>query len=337
MSRQKAPYDEQIAVIGSGSWATALVKILMEKRVQVRWWLHRKEDVAYIKKYKHNPRYLQDVSIKTEKVKAYSDINRALRKAHRVVLAVPAAYIAPALERIQAEHLKDKTIISGTKGMIPDSDLLVTDYISQQFGLSNEQFVVIAGPCHAEEVAMERLSYLTLAGEDEQRAKATAELMECRYIKASYHNDLYGAEYCAVMKNIMAVASGICHGQNHGDNFQAVLVANGFREMKRFIDAAFPRHRQLIDTAYLGDLMVTAYSQFSRNRTFGNMIGRGYSVNSAQVEMNMVAEGYYAVKSIQQLNKKLNISLPIIDTVYSILYEEAPVQQAIEGLKDKLN
>jgi glycerol-3-phosphate dehydrogenase (NAD(P)+) len=325
-----------VAVIGGGSWATAIVKILSEKEIKIRWWLRNAEDVSYIQTYGHNPHYLSDVQINLRKVKVYADLVKTLNKATYMILAVPAAFVQQALQPLSAVHLEQKIVVSAIKGMIPEQNLLVTDWIEQQYGVLPENICVIAGPCHAEEVALEKQSYLTIASKEEDQAAAFARLMTCRFLQASATDDVYGVEYCAVMKNIIALACGITHGLNYGDNFQAVLVSNAMQEIKRFLDHIYPKHRDLSGSAYLGDLLVTAYSQFSRNRTFGNMIGRGYSVKSAQVEMNMIAEGYYAAKSIHEMNAKQGVFMPITEAVYQILYEKVPPHTAIHHLKEVL-
>ncbi|SFB82946.1 glycerol-3-phosphate dehydrogenase (NAD(P)+) [Flexibacter flexilis DSM 6793] len=327
----------RVAVVGGGSWATAIVKILCEQSVKIRWWLRKPEDVAHISHYHHNPSYLTDVQIDTHKVEAHSDLKYVLSEADFVVLAVPAAFVQSALQGIDSEDLQGKVIVSAIKGMIPERNILVTDYVEQYYNVPPEQLCIIAGPCHAEEVALERQSYLTIAGYQKETAERFAALLNCRYIKATVNTDLYGVEYAAVIKNIVAIACGICHGLNHGDNFQAVLVSNAMQEIKCFLDTRFPLQRDVNSSAYMGDLLVTAYSQFSRNRTFGNMIGRGYSVKSAQVEMNMIAEGYYAVQSLYQVNQKYGAQMPIMEAVYKILYEKKSAQKEIDKLRKQLS
>lgn len=326
-----------VAVIGGGSWATAIVKILSEKNLKVHWWLRRKEDAEHILNYYHNPKYLSDVQINIRKVKPYHSLNKALVRASIIVLAVPAAFIKEILLEIPPELLKNKLIISAIKGMIPQDNLLVTDLLIEQFNISPSNICVIGGPCHAEEVAMEKQSYLTIAASEIKTAERFANIIACRFVKASVSNDLYGVEYAAVMKNIIAMAGGIAHGLNYGDNFFAVLVSNALQEIKRFLDRIYPHERDLNASAYVGDLLVTSYSQFSRNRTFGSMIGRGYSVKSAQVEMNMIAEGYYAVKSIHEINKKYKVNMPICEAVYNILYEKIAPSLELQILKDKIS
>lgn len=325
-----------ITVIGGGSWATAIVKILCEGDVKIKWWMRDAKDVAHIKKHHHNPQYLSSVEIHPSKVKPYQHIKEAMKDTEWVILAVPAAFIADALLALSKEQFENKKVVSAIKGMIPATNQLVTDWVEQTFGLSPKDFCAIAGPCHAEEVALEKQSYLTIASPDIQLATQFAKLMTCRFVKASAITDLQGVEFAAVMKNIVALACGITHGLGGGDNFQAVMVSNAMQEIRRFVYAAAPTDRDMSSSAYLGDLLVTAYSQFSRNRTFGNMIGRGYSVSTAQIEMKMIAEGYYAVKCIYELNKNLGVEMPITHFAYQILYKNKSLQKEFELLKDKL-
>lgn len=325
-----------ITVIGGGSWATAIIRILSENEVKIRWWLRNRKDAEHIRKFHSNPRYLSGVVLHPKRVKPFTRLHEAIKGSEVVILAVPAAFVTEALAELKPEDFAGKTIVSAIKGMIPGENLLVTDWLEKNYGVSQDQFCVIAGPCHAEEVALEKQSYLTIASPDLQRATAFADLMTCRFVSTHPLTDLYGVEYCAVMKNIIALACGICHGSGYGDNFQAVLVSNAMQEIKRFLDVIYPYYRDLMGSAYLGDLLVTSYSQFSRNRTFGSMIGRGYSVTSAQMEMNMVAEGYYAVKSIYEINRQYEVEMPIVNAVYSILYERSSPAIEIEILKNLL-
>jgi glycerol-3-phosphate dehydrogenase (NAD(P)+) len=325
---------KKIAVIGGGSWATALIKILSEKNVKIHWWLRDAQDVEHIRKFHHNPSYLSDIEIHSDKVTATNHLGDVFENADYVILVVPAAFMEDALKTVSAKHFENKIVVSAVKGMIPEKHILVTDLLQQEFGVKPENIAIIAGPCHAEEVALERQSYLTIASTHLETAENFAQLLQCRYIKATPFDDLYGVEYCAVMKNIIALACGIAHGIGYGDNFQAVLVTNALKEIKKFIDTIYPQHRELTDTAYLGDLLVTAYSQFSRNRTFGNMIGRGYTVQSAQMEMKMIAEGYFAVKSIYEINQKYEVEMPISLATYKILYEKNSAKREFEYLKE---
>ena len=333
----KKKIPTQIAVIGGGSWATALVKILSENQVKIKWWIRRKADVDFIRKYNHNPSYLTDVAINPRKVKTYNKMSEALNGVEYIILAIPAAFIPVTLKDLNKKHFEGKKVVSAIKGMIPEENLLVTDWITREFNLPIGQTCVIAGPCHAEEVALEKQSYLTIASPNIDVAKSFANLLNCRFLQANAIADLYGVEYCAVIKNIIAIACGITRGLGFGDNFQAVLVSNAMQEIKIFLDEIYPKeNRDLNNSGYLGDLLVTAYSQFSRNRTFGNMIGKGYSVKSAQMEMNMIAEGYYAVRSIYLIAKQHQIKLPIIDAVYHIVYEKTNPLVEMNTLKGYL-
>jgi glycerol-3-phosphate dehydrogenase (NAD(P)+) len=326
---------EKIAVIGGGSWATALVKILSENRSEVNWWMRQKDDVQHLLEFHRNPRYLSGVIFDMNFVKPSTDLAAVVKAADWVILAVPGAFVQNALEPLPMDAFKNKVLVSAIKGMIPEKNCLVTDYLEEHYKVPASHQCVIAGPCHAEEVALEKQSYLTIGSHNLEQASRFCELLRNRYVKANPLDDIDGIEYCAVMKNIVALACGIAHGLGYGDNFQAVMVSNAMDEIERFLTAVMPVHRALVGSAYLGDLLVTAYSQFSRNRTFGNMIGRGYTVKSAQFEMNMVAEGYYAVNSIYALNKKLQVDMPITTAVYNILYERISPAVEMEILKDK--
>jgi glycerol-3-phosphate dehydrogenase (NAD(P)+) len=327
----------KIAVIGGGSWATALIKILCEQpNVQIRWWLRNHDDIGHIRKFHHNPSYLSDVALSPKKIKVFEKTTEAVKGSDYVILAVPAAFVREALQDLSEKHLKGKRIVSAIKGMIPGENILITDWIAREYNISLSETCVIAGPCHAEEVALEKQSYLSIASTECLTSEDFAKLMTCRYITANPLDDLYGVEYAAVMKNIIALACGITHGLGYGDNFQAVLVSNAMEEIGNFVTALDPRERNMSSSAYLGDLLVTAYSQFSRNRLFGNMIGRGYSVKAAQLEMKMIAEGYFATKSINELNKKYNVNLPITTAVYRILYEDHAPALVMDELKKLL-
>ncbi len=323
-------------MVGGGSWATALIKILSENNVNIKWWLRKESDAEHIKRFGHNPSYLSDVQINTRKVKVCTKIRDAFRDSEYIILAVPAAFVADALAGIKPEHFTGKCVVSAIKGMIPAENQLVTDWISEQYGIIAERMSVIAGPCHAEEVALEKHSYLTIASQDPNCAGEVAALLRCRFVQTTPVDDIYGIEYSAVIKNIIALASGITRGLGYGDNFQAVLVSNAMQEIRRFVDAIHAKHRDLSGSAYLGDLLVTAYSPFSRNRTFGTLIGRGYTIQSAQAEMNMIAEGYYAVKSIYEINRRFNVDMPIVDAVYNILYERVSPTAEMNKLKSVL-
>lgn len=329
--------SKKIAVIGGGSWATAIVKMLCNNMPQVYWWVRNEETVNHIKKFKHNPNYLTSVEFDTSKLIIESDIKSIIKQADVLIMAVPSAFLKTALNGLTAEDFKNKQLFSAIKGIVPEDLLIVGEFFNKKFAVSTENIGVITGPCHAEEVAMEKLSYLTIASQNTEIASYVASQLNCRYIKTTVSDDIYGTEYSAVLKNVFAIANGICHGLGYGDNFQAVLISNAIQEIKRFVDAVHPIDRDIKSSAYLGDLLVTAYSQFSRNRTFGNMIGKGYSVKSAQMEMNMVAEGYYGVKCIYEINKEFNVDMPITTAVYHILYEKISPAIEMKLLTDKLS
>ena len=328
--------ESKIGVIGGGSWATAIVKMLCENVDSVNWWMRNEEAIEHINTYGHNPNYISDAELKKSKLNLSSDINEIVKNSDYLVLAVPSAFLKSTLESLKIP-LNNKIIISAIKGIVPENNTIVGEFIHNQYDVPYENITVITGPCHAEEVALERLSYLTIACSDIDKAEFFANSISGRYIKTTVSDDIYGTEYSAVLKNVIALASGICHGLGYGDNFQAVLVSNAIREIKRFVDEVHPIKRDIKESAYLGDLLVTAYSQFSRNRTFGEMIGRGYSVNSAQLQLKMIAEGYYAVKCIMEINEKLQVEMPITEAVYNVLYDRKSAKKQIKLLTDKLN
>ncbi len=328
---------KQIAVIGGGSWATAIVKMLCNNSDQVHWWIRNAASVEHIKKYKHNPNYLTSVEFDTDKLVLNTDLKEIIAKADILIMAVPSAFLKDALSELTPENFKNKQVFSAIKGIVPEHNLIVGEFFNTEYKVPMENIGVITGPCHAEEVAMEKLSYLTVASQNYDNAVFMASQLKCRYIKTTVSDDIYGTEYSAVLKNVFAIASGICHGLGYGDNFQAVLISNAIQEIKRFVDDVHPIDRDIKSSAYLGDLLVTAYSQFSRNRTFGGMIGKGYSVKSAQLEMNMVAEGYYGVKCVYEINKKYKVDMPITNAVYNILYEKISPAIEMKLLTDQLS
>jgi len=328
---------KEVSVIGGGSWATAIVKMLCNHADMVHWWMRDADKANYINKYFHNPRYLSAVQFEKDKIRVSNDLSEVIKSAETVVIATPSAFLMDVFGDRDNQDLKEKVVVSAVKGIVPEVHQIPARFFHKRFGTPYEQIVMISGPCHAEEVALERLSYLTIACQDEDIAQDFAEQLECRYIKTSVSDDLFGTEISAILKNIYSVASGIYHGLGYGDNFQAVLISNAIQEIERFVDALNPIHRDVKSSAYLGDLMVTAYSQFSRNRTFGSMVGKGYSVMSAQMEMNMTAEGYYAAKSIIKINEKYEVDIPIATAVYRILYEKISPAVEMRILADQLN
>lgn len=327
---------DRTGIIGSGSWATAIAKMLMENVNQMNWFFRRKETIESFKALGNNPRYLQSVEFDTERINFYNDVDEIVEDSDIIVLAVPSAFLPEVLGSLKTD-LSSKYFLSGIKGIVTRENLLVAEYLNKSFNVPFENVGVIAGPCHAEEVALEKLSYLTVASIDETKAANFAKLIRSPYISVSTSDDIWGTEYATVIKNIIAIGAGIAHGLRYGDNFQATLVSNAIQEIKRFVDAVHPIARDIKDSAYLGDLIVTVYSQFSRNRLLGTLIGRGYSVRNAFLDMNMVAEGYYASKSIHEINQKYKVNMPICDAVYNILYNNFQAKKEMIRLAEKLS
>ena len=321
----------KVCVIGGGSWATAIVKMLCENLDEVGWYMRSDYAIEHIKRHGHNPSYLSQATFDSKQLVLFNDINEAVLYANYIVFVVPSAFLQGELNKL-THSLTTKKIFSAIKGIVPESGLIVGEHFHKNFGVSYDNIGVIAGPCHAEEVAMERLSYLTIASQDQEIAVNMASLLAGDYIKTTTSDDIIGTEYAAMLKNIYALAAGIAHTLGYGDNFQAVLMSNAIREMKRFTKQVWGAKRNINNSAYLGDLLVTGYSVFSRNRTFGNMIGKGYTVTSAMMEMKMVAEGYYATESAYKINQKNNAKTPIIDTVYRILYKNKNPKKEFELL-----
>lgn len=329
------PKESKVAVLGSGSWATAVAKILLENVPSVNWFIRSKDTVEQFLQYKHNPGYLRGVEFDTSRIVFYTDINQVVRDSDVLIFIIPSAFLQDGLKNLE-EEISKKFVVSGIKGLISGSGMVVAEYFHTQYNVPYNSFGVIAGPSHAEEVALERLSYLTIACQDEENALKFTKFIGCNYIRTNTSDDIWGTEYTSVIKNIIAVAAGIVHGLMYGDNFQAVLISNAIQEIDRFVNVVHPITRDIKSSAYLGDLLVTAYSQFSRNRTFGTMIGKGYSVRAAQLEMHMIAEGYYAAKSINEINEKYNVDMPICEAVFQILYNNRSPRKEIQKLTEKL-
>ncbi len=328
---------DSLAILGGGSWATALAKIFSSNGISVNWWVRDPEQAKAISEFRRNPRYLSSVEFSASTLRVSTDIQEVISCSDMVLVAIPAAFISDAIKNTDKGIFKKKVLISAVKGVIPGCNLIPGEFFHHEYSVPYDDIAVITGPCHAEEVALEKLSYLTVASENPAHAEKLASMLKNRYIRATVSNDVFGTEYGSVLKNIYAIGSGIFHGLGYGDNFQAVYVTNAIREMERFVDHVRPTHRDVKESAYLGDLLVTAYSQFSRNRTFGMMVGKGYSVKSAQMEMNMIAEGYYAVKSVHEINQKLGCHIPIVESVYRVLYEKMSPAIEMKILTDSLN
>ncbi|VEH64520.1 Glycerol-3-phosphate dehydrogenase [NAD(P)+] [Weeksella virosa] len=326
----------RIGLIGNGSWATAIAKILSKNLSNIRWWVKDDFVKGHLICSKHNPTYLTDVEFNPDQFIISTDINEVVFESDIIFLVVPSIYVEKCLERLNVP-LKDKILVSSIKGIVPNHYLAVNEFLHQKHQVPTENMGVISGPCHAEEVALERLSYLTVAHQDPKMAEMIANCLRCDFIQAKITDDVIGTEYGAILKNIYAIAAGIAHGVGYGDNFQAVLMSNAIREMERLLYTIDWRDRDINDSAYLGDLLVTGYSFFSRNRMFGNMIGKGYTVKSAILEMNMVAEGYYATRGVYEMKDKFEVKCPIISAVYKILYQGKNPKKVMDKLTKKLD
>lgn len=326
-----------VAVIGGGSFGTALTKIFSDNAGHCHLWMHNEQDAAHLERFGHNPKYLSSVGFAKGSITVHTEVNAAVAEADAVVLAVPSAFVKEVLLKLAPGTLDGKLVCSAIKGIIPDEHMIVGEYLREVMGVEEERIAVITGPCHAEEIALERLSFLTVAALEKSVSSRIAEALNTHYVRTTLSKDLYGTEYAAVLKNIYAIAAGMYHGLGYGDNFQAVLMSNATREMKRFLGAVSDRKVNVNKSAYLGDLLVTGYSQFSRNRMLGNMMGKGYTIGSARAEMTMVAEGYYAVPLVNKLKKKRDVRMPIVRAVHAVLYEGKSAKKEMEKLAQKLS
>lgn len=322
---------ETIAIMGGGSWATALAKMVLRNCKHIVWYMRRDDRIQEFKECGHNPAYLSDVEFDVNRIHFTSDINEAVRLADTLLLAMPSPYFLEHMQKI-SEPLNDKTVVSAIKGIVPEVNCTIADYMVEKFGVAKDRVLVIGGPCHAEEVALDRVSYLTIGCADPERAEAFGKCIGSHSVRSIISLDVPGIEFAAVLKNVYAIVAGIIHGMKGGDNFTAMLVSNAVREMERFIDAVDPRPRNICDSVYLGDLLVTAYSRFSRNHNFGSIIGKGYSVSTARMEMEQTAEGYYGAKCMKEINKKYGVEMPILDAVYDILYRGANAERSMRAL-----
>ena len=325
----------KLGVIGSGSWGTALIKILSENNDEINWYVRNKDNIDFIVKNSHNPNYLTSVKLKLQKIKISDNINDVVINSEILIIAVPSEYVNEEIKKIEVD-ISNKIIICALKGLVPETNLLFGEHMQKHFDISKNKFLVIGGPCHAEEVALEKLSYLTIGSSNLSLGKLISAKFKCKYINVKASDDVIGIEYASMLKNIFALAVGISNGLGYGDNYQSVLVSNSIKEMKRFISKRHKIKRNINNSAYLGDLLVTGYSSFSRNRMFGNMIGKGYTVRAAQMEMKMVAEGYIATKKAYLLNEESDkkAKIPIIDAVYKILYKKRSARKIFKELSD---
>ena len=321
------------AIIGGGSWATAIAKIVVSHTHHIGWYMRRDDRIEDFKRLGHNPAYLQSARFDVDEIFFSSNINTIVQGFDTLVFVTPSPYLKSHLRKLRTP-LRDKFIVTAIKGIVPDENLVCSEFFHEVYDVPDDNLAVIGGPSHAEEVALERLSYLTVGCADRDKAAAFTRVLANDYIKTKVAADVVGIEYACVLKNVYAIAAGICNGLKYGDNFQAVLISNAVQEMNRFLTAVNPIERHIYDSVYLGDLLVTMYSNFSRNRTFGAMIGKGYSVKSAQMEMEMVAEGYFGTKCMKEINRHWHVNMPILDAVYNILYEGINPQIEIKLLTD---
>ena len=322
-----------IAIIGGGSWATAIAKIVLDHTQHIGWYMRRDDRIEDFQRMGHNPAYLTSVHFDINKIFFSSDINKIVQNYDTLIFVTPSPYLKNHLKKLKT-RLRDKFVITAIKGIVPDENLVCSEYFHQVYDVPYENLACIGGPSHAEEVALERLSYLTIGCMDKEKAQSFAQLISSDFIKTKTSTDVVGIEYSSVLKNVYAIAAGICSGLKYGDNFQSVLMSNAIQEMTRFLTAIYPLDRNINDSVYMGDLLVTGYSNFSRNRTFGTMIGKGYSVKSAQIEMEMIAEGFFGTKCMKEINRHWHVNMPILDAVYNILYERISPQIEIKLLTD---
>ena len=330
--KKKHKLRYRVAVIGGGSWATAIVKILSDNLEHIHWWVREEEIVEGISRYGHNPLYLSSVYIDSNNIVISTDIRKIVTRADYVIIVSPSAFLHKTLAPLKKSRLAKKKIINAVKGIVPETMQIITDYLKSEFHVPVSNLAIISGPSHAEEIAKERVTYLTAASENIDLAETVGKIFANRYVRTIISKDILGAELAVVLKNIYALGAGIYSGLGYGDNFIAAYIANCVKEMKKFVTEVCPGERQMSDSVYLGDLLVTAYSSFSRNRQFGNMIGHGLSVRIAQLEMNMIAEGYYASRCIHELNKTYDIYIPIAEAIYGILYEGNSVDSEMKRI-----
>ncbi len=323
----------KIAVLGSGSWATAIAKFVLESTDEIWWFMPREDRIRDFRRMSHNPAYLSQVHFDIDRIHFSWDINEVVGAAQTLIFAIPSPYLKGTLTKLKVK-MRDKFVLTAIKGIVPDENLVCSEYFHRMYNIPDENLGVVSGPSHAEEVALGRLTYLTVGCTDPVKAESFAELISSNYIKTKTSSDVIGIEYGSVLKNVYAIAAGICNGLNYGDNFQAVLMTNAAQEMFHFLQAVSPVPRSITDSVYMGDMLVTGYSNFSRNRMFGKMIGKGYSVKNAQIEMEMIAEGYFGTKCMKEINRKMHVNMPILDAMYNILYERIAPSIEIKLLTD---
>ncbi len=353
MRRNKSGIMIKLGIIGSGSWSTALAKILTDSGHHIQWWIRNDDNIKLMQQKRHNPHYLSSVEFNMSLVTLSSDIKEVVKNADVLVLGVPSAYVEATLSLLSADDLKNKKIISAIKGLVPGHDILLNDFLYRNYHFPLENYFAVLGPCHAEEVAAEKLSYLTISGYDIKMAEVVAGYFNVDYIRTVVNQDILGVQYAAVLKNIYALGTGIAKGLDYGDNFLSVFIANCADEMAGFLKKFGAQHIVVGEhseedpvthvkmpsyaaSVYLGDLLVTCYSLYSRNRSFGNMIGKGYSVQAAQLELNMVAEGYHASKCIHNINQTIGAEIPIAHTIYEIVWQKISAAKGFKAIEEVL-
>lgn len=333
----------KIAILGNGSWGTALAKILTDNGHTIKWWIRSQEAITHLEEQHHNPNYLTSVYFKPESIRASTNLAEVVDACDTIIVAVPSAFAQPLIDSIPAAVWRTKQVISAIKGIMPDCNMLLNDYMEEAFGLEQQQYAAITGPCHAEEVANERLSYLTFSGLNDELANGLARAFANRYIYTTSNHDIWGVQFAAVLKNIYAIGAGVAHSLDYGDNFLSVYTTNCYREMYGFLVQHFNKvhpSNEMPDfhtSAYLGDLLVTCYSLHSRNRTFGAMIGKGYTVQAATLEMNMVAEGYYGARGMMAISQQFDIAVPIASYIYNILWKKKQPAKCFRELQRMLS
>ena len=330
----------KLGIIGSGSWATALAKIVTDNGQCINWWVRNADTIAFMRRRRHNPHYLSSAHFNTSQLVLSDKLEEVISLSDVVVIGVPSAHLEAVLETLPKHIFEGKMVVSAVKGILPGTNQLLNYYLAEKFDFDINNYFTVLGPCHAEEVASEKLSYLTFTGIDEEKAAIIGQYFETEYIKTKVNHDVLGVQYAAVLKNIYALGAGIAHGLEYGDNFQSVYIANSADEMVTFLKEVVSSHNiepvNYAGSVYLGDLLVTCYSLFSRNRTFGNMLGKGYSVTAAQLEMGMFPEGFNASKCIFKTNLDIGASMPIAETIYKILWEHLPAKEGFKKIESVL-
>lgn len=343
----------RFGIIGSGSWATALAKILTDNKHTINWWIRNAATIKHISEKGFNPGYLSAAKFDTSLLNMSTGVAEIVAQSDVLIVAIPSSYAEESLAILKPDDWRNKKVVSAIKGLLPDKNILLNYYLQQQFNIPLEDYFAVLGPCHAEEVAEEKLSYLTFSGVDITVASEIASHFSTAYISTVVNHDIIGVQYAAVLKNIYALGAGIAHGLKYGDNFLSVYIANAADEMAGFLkkfgaehitvgehDGEDPiTHRKTPNYAasvYLGDLLVTCYSLHSRNRSFGKRIGEGQLVSGVKQEMNMVAEGYNAAKCIYNINKSVDAAIPIAETIYKILWEEVKPSDGFKRIEQVL-